>query len=200
MELEQFMHDLASGAPTPGGGGASALSGATAAALASMVVNLTQGKKKYAAYTAELQAILTATQHLIPELLAQIPADAQGFAPLTEAYRMPKTDPQRAPVLEAALVEATRVPLAVLRQLDGLVPLIEALLTKGSQIMQSDVGVAAVACRSALEGAVLNVYVNTKLMADRQQAAALNATAAALVNDNAIRCQRVYQQVVAKLQ
>lgn len=200
MELEQFMHDLASKAPTPGGGGASALSGATAAALASMVVNLTQGKKKYAAYADELAQILTTTQQLITDLLAQIPADAAAFAPLADAYRIPKEAPQRAAILEAALVQATSVPLAVLRQLDSLVPLIESLVTKGSQIMQSDVGVAAVTCRSALEGAVLNVYVNTRLMHDRQQALALNAEAAALVNDNVIRCQRVYQQVMAKLQ
>ncbi|MFL2029661.1 cyclodeaminase/cyclohydrolase family protein [Loigolactobacillus zhaoyuanensis] len=200
MELEQFMQDLASAAPTPSGGGASALSGATAAALASMVVNLTQGKRKYAAYAEELQQILVATQQLLTDLLAQIPADAAAFAPLAHAYSIPKSDPQRTVILEAALVQAASAPLVLLRQLATLVPLLETLLTKGSQIMQSDVGVAAAACRSALEGAILNVYVNTQLMQDRQQAATLNAAAAVLVNDNVIRCQRVYQQVAAKLQ
>ncbi|WP_137638093.1 cyclodeaminase/cyclohydrolase family protein [Loigolactobacillus binensis] len=200
MELEQFIQEIASAAPSPGGGGASALSGATAAALASMVVNLTQGKQKYAGYADELAQILVATQQLITDLLAQIPADAAGFVPLAKAYRIPKDDPQRAEILESALVQATTVPLAILKQLDTLVPLLEGLLTKGSKLLQSDVGVAAATCRSALEGTVLNVYVNTRLMQDRQEAATLNATAAALVNDNVIRCQRVYQQVVAKLQ
>ncbi|TAR29342.1 sugar ABC transporter substrate-binding protein, partial [Lactiplantibacillus plantarum] len=67
----------------------------------------------------------------------QIPADAAAFAPLADAYRIPKEAPQRAAILEAALAQATSVPLAVLRQLDSLVPLIESLVTKGSQIMQS---------------------------------------------------------------
>ena len=85
-----FTEELASPAPVPGGGGAAAAAGALAAALGSMVASLTTGKKKYAAYEEDIQRILKDTDRLRREFLALADADAEGFRPLSEAYRLPK--------------------------------------------------------------------------------------------------------------
>ncbi|ANK60869.1 MULTISPECIES: cyclodeaminase/cyclohydrolase family protein [Loigolactobacillus] len=200
MEIKTFIQELASDAPTPGGGGVSALTGAMAAALASMTASLTLGKKKYAAYTTDLQQIITTMQQLSGELLAQISADAVGFEPLAKAYGIPKTASHRDEILEVALVKATEVPFTVLRLLNDVVPVLEQLLIQGSRLMQSDVGVAAATCRGALEGSVLNVYVNTRLMKNRDQAKEMNQRADKLVTGLSLRCQQVYQQVSEQLQ
>lgn len=199
MELEQFMSELASAAPTPGGGAVSALNGALAAALTSMVANLTHGKCQSSEDLVALQQLLTTVQQLQHELTAQIKADAEGFMPLAQAYRLSKQHPQRADILESALTGAVRAPLKTLQLLAQLVPLLEQLLTQANQLVVSDVGVAATGCSSASQAAALTVYVNTRLMHNRKHAATLNAQTAHLVSANVASCQKIYQQVLMQL-
>lgn len=200
MEMKDFMTKLGSAAATPSGGGAAALNGATATAMASMVAQLTVGKKKYAAYEANLKAIIHEMAQLNRAFLTQINADAKGFAPLAKAYSIPKTDPNREAILNAALLKATAVPFEILKLANALLPVLEQLLVQGSRLLQSDVGVAATTLRSTLEAAVLNIYVNTQLLTDQNQAAVLNQQAEALVAPAVVRCQAVYQQVLTQLQ
>ena len=181
--IHSFLNQLSSKAPTPGGGGASALLGAVGTSLASMVANLTSGKKKYAVLTAELEAL--------------IDRDAEAFAPLAAAYGIPKGEPGRDETLEAALHTAAQVPLEILKTLVRAVPILEELLEKGSTLAVSDVGVAAAACRAAAQGAALNVYINTKLMKDRAYAAVLDVQTQELAQQADRRCDAVYQQVAA---
>ena len=197
--MERFLDALASGAPTPGGGGAAALTGALSAALASMVANLTTGKKRYAAYQAEIDDILTRTADLKDALYGFIARDAAAFEPLSRAYGIPKDAPGRAETLEAALHAAAEVPLALLETLCKLPPMLDRLTVIGSKLAVSDVGCSAALCRAAAECAALNVYINTKLMKDADFAASLNARTAAAVQAILPACEAVYAAVAARV-
>ena len=198
--LSEFLTDLSSKSPVPGGGGTSALIGAIGAALCSMVANLTSGKKSYAAYQQDIDNILSLTSTSMAALSELIQKDAEVFEPLAQAYSIPKTDANRDDVLEAALVTASSVPMAILKEAANVVGIIEQLAVKGSRLALSDVGVAASACRCAMEGAIMNVYINTKLMKNRKYAEEMNAEASAVLHDGAKRCDAVYRQITNELE
>ena len=198
--MEHFLEALASGAPVPGGGGAAALTGALSAALASMVANLTTGKKKYAEYQPEIDAVLEKTAALRQTLYGFIARDAEAFEPLSRAYGIPKDDPARAETLEAALHAAAEVPLALLETLTQLPPVLERLTVIGSKLAVSDAGCAASLCRAAAECAALNVYVNTRLMKDDDFAAGLDSRTAAALEAAVPACEAVYKKVSDRLQ
>ena len=197
--IHEFLIALSSKAPTPGGGGASALIGAIGASLGSMVANLTSGKKKYAAFQPDIERILGETAVLRDEMEALIARDAEAFAPLAAAYGIPKDAPGRDETLEAALHAAAEVPLDIVKTVCKVLPILEELMEKGSKLAISDVGVAAAACRAAAQGAALNVYINTKLMKDREFAVKLDEQTDALTKDAVERCDAVYAKVCAGL-
>ena len=199
MQIEQFINVLSSSEPVPGGGGASALVGAVSSALCAMVANLTTGKKKYAEYQGDIDAILAAIPKKNETLLNLIEKDAEVFEPLSKAYGIPKDTPGRDEILEDALVNACTVPMEILKETAGIIATIEELAVKGSKLAVSDVGVAASACRCAMEGAIMNVYVNTKLMNNKEYAAKLNVEASAILEDGRKRCDSVYEKITAEL-
>lgn len=210
MEMEfthkscrDFVEILASKEPVPGGGGASALVGALSAALGNMVGNLTVGKKKYADVEAEIieaQKQCTKLQNLFCDLLED---DARSFAPLAEAYKLPRTSEEekahRAEVIEAALREACKVPLQIMETCAETIDLMEIFANKGSRIAVSDAGVGAALGGAALEGAALNVFINTKTMQDRALAQSLNDKAQSYLQNYLPKARRVYQEVLAQL-
>lgn len=197
--ISEFIERLASKEPTPGGGGASALIGAVGVSLCSMVANLTSGKQKYAVYQAEIEQILVKTKVLTERLLALMDEDATAFEPLSKAYGIPKDNPERDTILENALVNASKVPFDILNEISGAADILEELAAKGSRLAVSDVGVAAAACRSAMEGAALNVYINTKLMKNKTYADSLNTKTATILNSGVKKCGAVYEKVLAEL-
>ena len=199
----QFLAELAGKAPTPGGGGASALVGAAGVALGNMVGSLTTGKKKYAAVEAGIQALNARAETLRGELEALVQADAEAFAPLAAAYGLPKDTPEqaahKAAVLEKALDAACAVPLQIMEKCAEGIALAEEYAAKGSVMAVSDAGCAAVLCKAALQAASLNVFINTKLMADRDHAAALDARADALLAEFVPRADEIFNAVSGKL-
>lgn len=206
IEKEQvgsWVDQLASKAPVPGGGGASALGGALAAALGQMVANLTVGKKRYADVEEEMQQCLFALNVLQMELLALADKDAEVFAPLAAAYGMPSgTEEEKAEkdrVMEERLLAATQVPLCMMEKAAGVLDFVELLEKKGSRMAVSDAGVAAQFARAAITGAVMNVYINTKSMKNREQAEALNAKAQKLLEEGTKKADAVYERVLKKL-
>lgn len=196
---EQFTEELASKAAVPGGGGASALVGAVGAALGSMVGNLTIGKKKYAAVEEEVTAIIVEMETIRKELLRLIDADAEAFLPLSKAYGIPKDDPTRAEVMESALRLACSVPMDLMRTLGRAIELHEILGQKGSRLALSDVGVGVLCCKTALEGASLNVWINTKSMTDRAYAETIEAEAEELLQKYSPMADRIYADVLQEL-
>lgn len=193
--MEQFLKELASKEPTPGGGGASALLGSVSAALCSMVANLTTGKKKYAQYQEDIERILKEMETGIWKIHSFIEKDAIAFAPLAQAYSIPKDQPDREQILEKALLDAAVLPMELTETLYALVPVMEELEIKGSRLAISDVAVAAAACEGALKGAVMNVYINTRLMKDKEKANAMNQKAMELEEDGSRRCREVYVRI-----
>lgn len=194
-----FVEVLASNAPTPGGGGAAALVGAVGTALGNMVGSLTVGKKKYAGVEGEIIALKARCDSLQTQLLDQVEADAVGFEPLAKAYGIPKDDPDRPAVMARALEAAAAVPLEIMEACGEAIALLEEYEAKGSVLAVSDAGCGAVFCRAALEAAGLNVAVNTRLMADRGRAAALDARAEALRAEYLPRAEAVYAKVCHRL-
>ena len=143
-----------------------------------MVTNLTIGKKKYIDVEAEMEDIRSRLEALQQELVGLTDRDAEAFEPLSRAYGLPKeTEEQRIEkerVMEKALYEASVVPLQIMKTVFRVMEALEVLGEKGSRLAVSDVGVAVLFARAALEGASLNIYINTRLMKNREQAERLN--------------------------
>lgn len=195
----QFLAELSSNAPVPGGGGASAAVGAFAAALGMMVTNLTIGKKKYADYEDDLIACRSRLENLRDKLVDLVDGDAVAFEPLSKAYSIPKDDPNRDEIMENALYEASVVPMSIMETVLDAARELEMLVEKGSKLVVSDVGVGILFAQAAIEGASLNVYINTKSMQDRPRADALNAKADAIIAEAAELKERIYGGVLAAI-
>ena len=198
--MEKFLNDLSSKEPVPGGGGASALVGAIGCALCSMVGNLTTGKKKYADYQDRLNELLPWLEAHREVLLADIKKDADAFYPLSQAYSLDKNDPATEGIMEKALYDAANAPMQIIEDVYALVPILEELADNGSRLAISDVAVAAAACHAALRGAVMNIYINTKSMKNREAADKMNARAKGLVADGCSRCDAVYEKIALGLE
>lgn len=195
---KEFAAELAGPESVPGGGGAAALCGALAAALASMVCNFTAGKKKYAAYEQDIQRILADADAARARLLQLVDEDALAFQPLARAYAIPKDDPSRGPVMEAATKGALQAPLAAMGELAVVVGLLEELDEKGSRLLLSDVGCGAALAAAALQASAMNVFVNTSALADREYADAANEECDRLLGA-VPRAQSLANSVTARL-
>lgn len=200
LSCEGFLEELASKAAAPGGGGASALVGAAGVALGSMVGSLTVGKKKYAAVEADIAALNARAEALAQAAgSAGCRADAEAFLPVAAAYKLPKETPEqqahKAAVLEKALDRACAVPLEVMTACGEGIALAAEYAEKGSVLARSDAGCAALFCKAAMQAAGLNVKVNTRLMADKAHADALEARAEQLLAEFVPQADRVYQTV-----
>lgn len=199
----EFSKSLASKNPTPGGGGASAFCGALAASLACMVSNLTIGKKKYADFEEEANKILQKAESLRCDLLELAQKDEDVFAPLAKAYSLPsQTDEEKAnkeEILEEASLNASRVPLLMMEKINEVIFLHKILAEKGSRLAISDAGVGALFAKSALMGASMNVFINTKSMKNRAVAKELNEKAESLIDSGSCIADEVYNYVKSKL-
>lgn len=190
-----FVTVLASDAEAPGGGGASALVGAIGAALCNMVGSLTVGKKKYADVEEEIRAMMAKCDALQEELLQQVPADAEGFLPLAKAYGIPKDDPTRAATLEAASIAACQVPIRIMELCCEAIDVIAVMAAKGSRLAISDAGCGAIICKSALQAASLNVFINTKSLADREKAEEMNNHCLTMMADYGKKADEIFETV-----
>lgn len=199
-----FIEELASSAPTPGGGGAAAMTGALGVALGAMVGNLTVGKKKYAAVQPDIERMVQEAEQLYEQLYGLIAQDAEDFKPLAAAYRLPKDTPEEAAykdaVMEEVLVKACGTPMEIMRcALRGLA-LQEEMAEKGSVMAVSDAGAGAALLQGALNAASLNVFINAKSLQNREKAEALvKETEDMLASGNAL-AEKVFGSVKEKLQ
>lgn len=192
-----FTEELASPAPVPGGGGASALAGAIGISLGDMVGELTTGKKKYADVEEDIQVLMKRAQALRVKLLGFVDGDAEAFAPLAKAYGIPKDDPTRDAVMESALQVACSVPMDILRTCADAIDIIGEFAAKGSRLAVSDAGCGAILCKAAMQAASLNIYINTKSMKDRALAQALEAEADALLSGYTQKADDIFNSVMA---
>jgi formiminotetrahydrofolate cyclodeaminase len=163
LPLTDFVARLASGAPAPGGGSASALAGAMAAALVAMVAQLTIGRPAYAAEEGQAREILADAERLHAELLSLVQRDADAYTALVEARRLPKEALERdarAAAIEMAGTTATEVPLETARLAAETLKLAVRMAPIGNRNTVSDAGVAALLAAASARGAALNVRIN----------------------------------------
>ena len=184
MTCAAFADETASESPAPGGGSISAYMGALAAALGTMVANLSAHKPGWDERWREFSDYAEQGQLLLAELLHLVDEDTEAFNRIMAALGLPKgSDEEKAArdaALEAATLYATQVPLRTMQVAVKTMPLLEAMAEKGNPASVSDAGVGALAARSAVLGAQLNVRINAAGLKDREAADRLTDEAAAI--------------------
>ena len=182
LTSKDFLTALASSAPAPGGGGGAAMAGALAAALASMVANLTIGKEKFAAQECEVKALLQEAEQVRQTLLNLVEDDAAVFNSFMACYKLPKTtDAEKAArtaAIRKAAKQAAEVPLAIAKASYKVLQLAHRLVIIGNPGVITDGACSALLARAALRCAEYNVRINLGLTKDEayneQVAAELN--------------------------
>lgn len=201
--VQAFIDELASKSPTPGGGSTAAIMGAQAAALISMVCNLTIGKPKYAEVETEMQTLLEKSEALRELLTGMIKADIDAFERLMKTYSLPKDSDEekavRSDAIQTALKEATIIPLSCAHACAETIALSKIAADKGNLGVISDAGVAVMAAYGALKSAALNVYINANNLKDRAFADEKLAELEMILKGADLAAEEVYQIVKAKL-
>ena len=195
MSCSEFTDAVAAKTSVPGGGAVAAYAGAMGAALCSMVGEFTTGKKRYAEYEEDVQRMLGEAEEVRRRLVELVDEDAKAFEPLSRAYGIPKDDPNRAEVVEAATKDACAAPMEMMRQCAKAIELLEEMEQKGSRMLLSDVGCGAAMAGAALESASMNVFVNTRSLKDREFADALDAEADELLETYVPRARDISDRV-----
>ena len=203
QQLQTFLDQLASKASTPGGGSAAAIMGAMGAALVSMVANLTVGKQKYQDVEEEMQGFLERSEDMRSRLTGMIQADIDVFNKVMAAYGMAReTDAQKAArsgAIQAALKEATDVPLACAQLCADVIELCRPVAEKGNLNVISDAGVAVLAAHAALRSAALNVYINIGGIRDEEFVRDRRDKLEFVLSGAGVATETVYELVKSKL-
>lgn len=203
QSCETFIEVLASKEAVPGGGGASALVGAIGAALGNMVANLTLPNPRYESVAEELKQVLLEMTSLQEQLIACVEEDAVGFEPLSKAYGLPRITEEekelRAKIMEEALVKACEAPVRMVELCVRVIELLGVLAQKGAKLVISDAGVGVVLAKAAMQGAVLNVYVNTKMMKNRDYAKNLDHHCETLIEKASKQADEIYASVLTRI-
>ena len=169
-KCSEFISELETSAPVPGGGSASALVAALGIALGSMVGELTIGKKDYAEYEAEVSNLLYRSKELTEEFKAAVNADVEAFKPLAVAFKMPNASDEekaaREEAIQAGLAAAADAPLHLAELCVKALRVLDSYSLVGNKLAISDAGTGAAICEAALKGAKLNVMVNVNMMKD----------------------------------
>lgn len=193
LPSEDFIEILAGKDPVPGGGGASALAGAIGTALGNMVGSLTVGKKKYADVEDDIVALNEGAKAIEAKLLSLVEQDGEVFAPLAAAYK----NPEDKETMERCLLDATAVPMEIMRECCKAIELLQAYSQKGSKMAMSDAGAGAAILCGALKAASLNVFINTASMADKEKAAAFNQETEAMLKEYSPLADEIFLAVKA---
>ncbi len=203
QSIGAFAEALGSNAPTPGGGAASALVGALAAALAEMVARFTVGRKSYQAVEAQAQDIVRRAERARVELLALVVEDERAFQLVSAAYQRPKaTDDERRErdeAIQAALVAAMRPPMDALHLTHEVVTLARDIALIGNATVLSDAACAATIGEAAGRSAALNVLANVALLRDTSVAQRALAEARAALAETARLRDETLAQVFRRM-
>jgi len=164
--VEPFVEQLAAPTATPGGGSAAAAAGAMAAGLAHMVAAMSRGKKAYVQYESELSAAIARLAQLREELKAAVDADAESYNAVMKAYKQARGSSDGDAVIDAALKQATSVPLGVAERAREVADLTAKLGPITNSNMKSDLITSAALAKAAIEGALANVEINLGSLKD----------------------------------
>ncbi len=170
--IRDFIRSVASSSPTPGGGSVAALCGALSGSLTAMVCNLTIGRDKYDDVRPEMERTLEDSSKLVERLTQLVDEDAQAYASVVAALRLPKgTDEEKGKRLEAmqnGLRRAIAVPVEVMELSLEAIRLAYLVVRKGNEGALSDSGSGAMLAFAALHAASMNVKINLKEIQDQE--------------------------------
>ena len=196
MTCKAFAEETASESPAPGGGSISAYMGALGAALGTMVANLSSHKAGWDDRWEEFSTWAEEGQKLMQELLSLVDEDTAAFNRIMAVFAMPKTTDEekaaRSAALQEATLYATEVPLRTMQAAARVFPIVKAMAEEGNPNSVSDAGVGALAARSAVLGARLNVRINAAGLKDRTTADRLTAEA----DQIALEAQRAEEEIL----
>jgi glutamate formiminotransferase/formiminotetrahydrofolate cyclodeaminase len=178
--VEPFIEQLAAATATPGGGSAAAASGAMAAGLANMVAAMSRGKKAYLQFEGPLSEAIARLGKLREELKEAIDADSESYNLVMKAYKAAKTAPDGEAAIDAAMKQATSVPLGVAHRAAEVARIAETLAPITNPNMKSDLTTSVALANAALTGALANVEINLEAMKDASFAAETRKSVAAL--------------------
>ena len=205
MTLTAFADETSSESPAPGGGSISAYMGALGAALGTMVANLSAHKAGWDDRWEEFSDAAEKGRHIQDRLIALVDEDTEAFNRIMDVFSMPKGTPEekaaRSAALQEATLYATEVPLRTMKTSFEAFELLEEMARKGNPASVSDVGVGALAARSAVFGAWLNVKINAAGLKDREKADAILAEAEKIAEEAARResdILKVVNETIAK--
>jgi len=203
-KVSNFLDELASNSPTPGGGSVAALAGALGAALISMVGNLTVGKKKYEDVEEDIKKIIGSSEKLRYELSQLIEEDVKVFNNFMATYKMPReTEDEkkmRTEKIQEALIEAAKIPLRVAYKCLDIMILSQEAAEKGNINVISDAGVAVLMAEAALESAILNVKINLRKIKDEKIRTELSSSIKELLLKENGQKEEVLEIVESKMQ
>jgi formiminotetrahydrofolate cyclodeaminase len=171
MKLNEFVDELASSSPAPGGGSVAAVNGALGAALISMVCRLTIRKKGYEQVQDEMQQVLVKADELHQNSVSLIDQDTDAFNSLMAAFKLPKETEseaaKRSEVIQAGYIKAADIPLNIAENCLQILKLADHIKDKGNKNAISDIGVAAETSYAGLESAIMNVKINLGSIKDQ---------------------------------
>jgi formiminotetrahydrofolate cyclodeaminase len=197
--LQNYLDELASSQPTPGGGSTAALSGAMAAGLASMVARLTLGKADYATVQPEIEELVQQTEKLRVRFQQLMQEDIEAYGHLSATFKLPRTTSEekaaRTKAIQAQLVEAALVPLEVMERAAELVRHLFRIAEIGNANVLSDVATGTALASSAGTGASWMVRVNLRTMKDLEKVNELSNRLNAALGSIAAYSQQVINKV-----
>ncbi|BCA84574.1 sugar ABC transporter substrate-binding protein [Enterococcus saigonensis] len=200
MQLNEFVKILGSNAPAPGGGSASALAAAQGIALTKMVTELTIGKKKYAEFEVEMKDLQEKAAVLQEELLVAIDEDTVAFNQVSAVFEMPKNTEEekkeRQKAMQNALQGAAMTPFKMMEKIVAALELTQKAIGKSNTNAASDLGVAALNLKAALQGAWLNVLINLSSIEDDAFVLQYKRDGKELVTKGSTLADTIYQKII----
>lgn len=201
--LQNYLDELSSNSPTPGGGNVAALCGALSSSLATMVCNLTIGKKKYAEVESEMISLKEKLEIYQKKFIELGKKDNLAFDKVMNAFKLPKdTDEQkeiRNKEIENATIGAAEIPSEVMQTAKELLPLLKIIIEKGNRNSLSDVGVAAALVETASKGAYLNVIINCASLNNQIIAQEMKKRADIVLQETCNESESLVQKVISSI-
>ncbi len=203
MQINDFIAVLGSDTPAPGGGSASALAAAQGIALTKMVTELTIGKKKYAEFEDEIELLQKKAKSLQEGLLRAIDEDTEAFNQVSAVFGLPKTTEEekkaRREAMQSALKGAAVTPFSMMEKIVDALKVTQTAVGKSNTNAASDLGVAALNLKAALQGAWLNVLINLASIKDEMFVRQYRKAGESLVEEGSKIADATYQQILESL-
>ncbi len=199
---KNFIREVASKSPAPGGGSVAASAGALGAGLSAMVAKLSQGKK-YAEVKEEMEKVAAKADEITEKLLSLIQEDSDAFNEMLACRKLPSGTPEsdafRQKKMQEAIAKASLVPLNTMRIAAMAIPLIKTIAQKGNPNSVSDAGVAALSIKTAIYGAHMNVMINLPSLEDKETASKMMAEADGIEKEAIPQCDEIHKFVLEKI-